>query len=87
MSSTATTCCVLFTGSSSASNPSRSARPHARAQRRNLTYRQLAERLEAIGVHNTELNIKNKISRGGFTAVFFVQCLLAIGAHTVQLAD
>ena len=57
----------------------------AELKRRNLTYRQLAERLEAIGVHDTELNIKNKISRGGFTAVFFVQCLVAIGCQALDL--
>ncbi|MDP2125540.1 MAG: DUF6471 domain-containing protein [Parvibaculum sp.] len=55
-------------------------------KRRNLSYKQLAEKLKEIGVQETELNIKNKISRGGFTAVFFVQCLVAIGALEVRLA-
>jgi hypothetical protein len=54
-------------------------------KRRNLSYKQLAEKLGEIGVQETELNIKNKISRGGFTAVFFVQCLVAIGAQTVHI--
>jgi hypothetical protein len=40
-----------------------------------------------MGIAETELNIKNKISRGGFTAVFFVQCLEAIGCHTLRLSD
>lgn len=56
-------------------------------KRRNLSYKQLAEKLREIGIEETELNIKNKISRGGFTAVFFVQSLVAIGAQTVRLAD
>ena len=56
-------------------------------KRRNLGYRELAEKLGTLGIHETELNIKNKISRGGFTAVFFVQCLVAIGAHSVRLED
>ncbi|WP_339830872.1 DUF6471 domain-containing protein [uncultured Parvibaculum sp.] len=56
-------------------------------KRRNLSYKQLAEKLEEIGVQETELNIKNKISRGGFTAVFFVQCLVAIGAKSAQIAS
>ncbi len=56
-------------------------------KRRNLGYRELAEKLGAFGIQETELNIKNKISRGGFTAVFFVQCLVAIGAHSVRLDD
>ena len=54
-------------------------------KRRNIGYKQLAERLEAMGIHETERNINNKISRGGFTAVFFVQCLKAIGVDRVEL--
>ncbi|MCO5146636.1 MAG: DUF6471 domain-containing protein [Aquamicrobium sp.] len=57
----------------------------AELKRRNLSYRDLAEKLAGIGVSDTELNIKNKISRGGFTAVFLVQCLEAIGATTLRL--
>ncbi|MGD9618038.1 MAG: DUF6471 domain-containing protein [Alphaproteobacteria bacterium] len=54
-------------------------------KRRNLSYKDLADRLEAIGVKDTERNIANKISRGGFTAVFFLQCLEAIGVNTLHL--
>lgn len=54
-------------------------------KRRNLSYKQLSEKLGEIGVQETELNIKNKISRGGFTAVFFVQCLVAIGATELRI--
>lgn len=57
----------------------------AELKRRNIGYRELAEKLEAMGVSDTELNIKNKISRGGFTAVFFVQALVAIGCTTLRL--
>jgi hypothetical protein len=57
----------------------------AELKRRNLSYKELAEKLAAIGVLDTESNIKNKISRGGFTAVFFVQCLKAIGAREIRL--
>ncbi len=56
-------------------------------QHRNISYRQLAERLEALGVHDSERNINNKISRGEFTAVFFVQCLVAIGCRALRLED
>ncbi len=59
----------------------------AELKRRNVSYKQLAEQLEAIGIHETERNINNKISRGGFTATFFVQCLIAIGCHTLHLED
>lgn len=56
-------------------------------KRRNVSYKQLAERLEAIGIHETERNINNKISRGGFSAAFFVQCLVAIGCQSLRLDD
>jgi len=39
-----------------------------------MTYAQLVEKLAAIGVHETERNLNNKISRGGFSAAFLVQC-------------
>ena len=38
-----------------------------------------------MGIHETERNINNKISRGGFTAVFLVQCLAAIGCSSLEL--
>lgn len=56
-------------------------------KRRNVSYRELSERLEAVGIRETERNINNKISRGGFTATFFIQCLVAIGCHTLHLED
>ena len=59
----------------------------AELKRRNVSYKDLVERLAAVGVSETEPNIRTKISRGGFTAVFFVQCLVAIGAHTVRLEE
>lgn len=54
-------------------------------KRKNVSYRELAERLAAMGVHDSERNIANKISRGGFTAVFLVQCLEAIGQKNLNL--
>lgn len=57
----------------------------AELKRKGFSYRDLAERLTAIGVPETEANIKNKISRGGFTAVFFLQCLAAIGVRDLRL--
>lgn len=56
-------------------------------KRRGLTYANLAERLGAIGVHETERNLANKISRGGFTAAFFVQCLTAIGCNALRISE
>ena len=51
----------------------------AELKKRGLGYRELAQKLSDMGIPETERNIANKISRGGFTAVFFVQCLVAIG--------
>jgi hypothetical protein len=58
----------------------------AELKKRGLGYRELAEKLEALGIHDSERNIANKISRGGFTAVFFVQCMIAMGASEVRLS-
>lgn len=59
----------------------------AELKRRGLTYAQLVERLAAIGVHETERNIANKVSRGGFTAAFLLQCFDAIGAKQVDVSE
>ena len=57
----------------------------AEMARRGITYEQLAQRLAELGVQDTAVNIRNKVARGGFSAVFFVQCLRAIGCDTVRL--
>ncbi|KQP75265.1 hypothetical protein ASF41_16090 [Methylobacterium sp. Leaf111] len=57
----------------------------AELKRKGVTYAQLVEKLAAIGVKETEPNIRNKLARGKFTAVFFLQCLVAIGATEVRL--
>ena len=57
----------------------------AEMARRGVTYDQLTEKLSAIGVIDTSVNIRNKVARGKFTAVFLVQCLAAIGAEVLRL--
>ena len=57
----------------------------AELKRRNMTYADLVEALAKIGVEDTEVNIRNKISRGMFTAVFLIQCLEAIGCSAVRI--
>ena len=57
----------------------------AELKRRGLGYRELAEKLATLGVQETERNLNNKISRGGFSAAFLFQCLDAIGAASIQL--
>lgn len=56
-------------------------------KRRSVGYRDLAEKLTAMGTPESERNLANKISRGGFTAAFLLQCLEAVGASTLRLKD
>jgi len=56
-------------------------------KRRGVTYAQLAEKLATIGVTENERNLNNKISRGGFTSAFLLQCLEAVGATSLRLSD
>ena len=57
----------------------------AELKRRNVSYVQLVEKLAEIGVVDSEPNVRNKLSRGKFTAVFLIQCLEAIGAKELRL--
>ncbi len=59
----------------------------AELKRRDVTYQELTERLAAIGVSETPENIANKLSRGKFSAVFFIQCLDVLGCNTIRLND
>lgn len=47
--------------------------------------RDSTSKLAAIGVEEKEVNIRNKLARGKFTAAFLLQCLTAIGATEVRL--
>lgn len=57
----------------------------AEIKRRNMTYDQLSEKLATIGVHETPTNLRTKISRGGFSAVFLVQCLRAMECRSLAI--
>jgi len=57
----------------------------AELKRKGVTYAQLVEKLAEIGVDEKEANVKNKLSRGKFTAAFFLQCLEAIGSQQLRL--
>lgn len=54
-------------------------------RRRGITTAQLAEKLAQIGVSENERNLNNKISRGGFSAAFLIQCLESIGCSDIRL--
>lgn len=55
--------------------------------KRGVSYAGLVEKLAAIGVKETEANLRNKISRGGFTGAFLIQCLTAMGVTALRLDD
>ncbi len=57
----------------------------AELKRRGVTYGQLVEKLAEVGVDETEPNVRNKLARGKFTAVFMLQCLHAIGVKEIRL--
>ena len=52
----------------------------AELKRKGVTYAQLAD---LIG--DKEVNIRNKLSRGKFSAAFLLQCLAALGLTSVSL--
>jgi 3-mercaptopyruvate sulfurtransferase SseA len=57
----------------------------AELKRKGVTYAQLVEKLGAIGVDEKEVNVRNKLSRGSFTAAYLLQCLSAIGSQSLRL--
>ena len=61
--------------------------PFVLPARADVGYRELAERLKKHGLKETEASIANKISRGTFSATFFLASLIAIKSNVVRLED
>lgn len=59
----------------------------AELKRADVTYKELAERLEKQGLTETEASVANKLSRGTFSAVFLLACLATLDTEIVQLGD
>ena len=59
----------------------------AELARADVSYRELADRLKKHGLEETEASIANKISRGTFSATFFLASLTAIDRAQVALED
>lgn len=59
----------------------------AEMARRGVTYDELAERLAAIGIEDTAVNLRNKVARGRFSAVFLIQCLASMGVRALRIED
>ena len=53
--------------------------------RRNIKYHELAIKLNALGIEETQGSISNKISRGTFSFIFFIQCMEALGIKEIRL--
>lgn len=57
----------------------------AEIARTDITLAKLAKRLQRLGVEETETTLKNKLYRGTFSMVFFVQCMRALGQGPVDV--
>jgi Domain of unknown function (DUF6471) len=57
----------------------------AELKRKGVTYAGLVEKLAAMGIDEKEVNVRNKLARGKFTAAFFLQCLEAVGSRDLRL--
>lgn len=55
--------------------------------RRNLSQRELVERLVQMGIPETEKTVSNKMLRGAFSVVFLLQCCDAIGCKVLRLRE
>lgn len=59
----------------------------AELAKRDVSYQELAELLQNIGITDTPENLANKINRGKFSAIFLLQCLEVIGCKVLRLHD
>lgn len=57
----------------------------AEMTRAGIGYEELAKRLEGIGESISPAALRVKVSRGGFGAVFMVQCLTVIGVRDLRI--
>jgi hypothetical protein len=55
--------------------------------RRGMGYEALSQKLGALGLHDTPVNLRNKVSRGKFTAAFLMAACEAMGAEHLRLVD
>lgn len=55
--------------------------------RRGISNSDLATMLQQIGIEETKSSIDSKISRGTFSASFFLQCLTVIGCEKIEIEE
>jgi hypothetical protein len=59
----------------------------AEMARRDVGYQDLVGLLRTVGVDESAENLTNKINRGKFSAIFFLQCLEAMACKTIRIGD
>lgn len=59
----------------------------AELKRADLTYKELAYRLNQHGLDETETTITGKLARGTFATTFFLACLAVLDLEGVSLSD
>lgn len=57
----------------------------AELKRAGVTYQELVEKLDGMGIAEKEVNVRNKLARGKFSAAFLFYCLEAIGVDELRL--
>ncbi|MGE4430597.1 MAG: DUF6471 domain-containing protein [Sphingobium sp.] len=57
----------------------------AEMTKRQISYADLRALLAHDGVKETEANLRNKVSRGSFTAAFLLQCLAVMKVANLHL--
>lgn len=55
--------------------------------KRGISNTDLVLLLKEIDVHETKASIDSKISRGSFSACFFLQCLSVIGCNKIEIEE
>jgi hypothetical protein len=53
--------------------------------RAGIGYEELISRLQALDIDESYKGIANKINRGAFSFVFFMQCMKALGISEIRL--
>lgn len=59
----------------------------AELKRSGIGYKELAERLNAHGMEETETSITGKLARGTFPATFLLACLTVLELEGLRLED
>jgi hypothetical protein len=59
----------------------------AEMSRKGLKVKDMIELLKPYGEDLSELSFNNKMARKGFSAVFFIKCMKALGVKQVKIED